>query len=420
MDLHHQLNNFQYIFSRLQSSVGAFTSGVTGGNIEPAPKKSKAQRKRLEGQLRTDAEELTGHIESTVLLMLRLQEGERHVEEVGNALHNSLQAMSSALRRNGFKPDDDGLMHTSVPLIPTPSAHSEESDAAGSPMADELANFCDAVGSFKIMRERIGELHSEKQEQEERKDLLGDQELKLDRGSEEFLLGWHQSLADAEKDYEEAEAAVRHAREVCEAAGISIPPWAEADPVFDEGYEENIDAAQSATLSPPVSIMPQESSGHVAGSSTNSSEVFVVNESSQMSNSPKIFESLNNATASGDKVARWIEDVQPDVPDQHPGLLPIPAHKSNTSIPNAHGLEHHTVEPIHRMRSRSSPPFATRPKSTSKSPASCISTINIARNSEQMIIELQPEVMTLVASTPVQNPDARQCDDDITELPPFS
>jgi hypothetical protein len=190
MEFQHQLDNFQYILDRLQSSVGTLTSGVTGGRPEPAPKRSKGRLKKLERRFRTDAEELTRHIQSTAMLMTRMREGDRHVEEVGDGLLNSLQAMSTTLRRNESDQDDHGLMHTSVSLVPTPPSSSIGSNAAGFPMADELAKFCDAVANFKIMRERIDELYFEKQEQEQRRDFLGDQELKLEKRNERFLLTW--------------------------------------------------------------------------------------------------------------------------------------------------------------------------------------------------------------------------------------
>jgi hypothetical protein len=420
MEFHHQLDSFQYILDRLQKSVGALNSGVTSGKPELVPEKSKVSLKRLEGRLRSDAEELTRHIQSTVLLMTRLEEGERHAEEVGDALGNSLQAMSTALRRNGFSQDDEDLMHTSVSLISTPSPRSEESDNGRSPMAEELANFCDAVGNFKVMRERIDELHLEKHEQEERRDFLGDQELKLEKGSEKFLLRWHQSLATAKKDLQQAEEAVKHARKLCEAAEVSIPSWAEPDQAFDEGYQENTDPVQYATLSPPASIMLQHSSGNPVGSSTNSSGVVMVAASSQMSNSLQEFDLLKNPTAPDDKVARWIEDVQLDVPDPPSGLFSAPTREDDASILHNHRFEHRSAEQIRRSRSRSSLPSTTRPRLNLKSPASCPSVTDAARNSGQTLKEIQPELTPLVAPTPVLIPDVPQNDDDITEFPPIS
>jgi hypothetical protein len=420
MEYHHQVDNFQYILDRLQKSVGALNSGVTGGKTEPPLKRSKARLKRLESRLRTDAEELTRHIQSTVLLMTRLQEGERQAEEVGDALGSSLQTLSTALRRNGFNQNDGGPLHTSVSLVPTPSSRSEDFDVARSPMADELANFCDAVGDFKIMRERIDELYLEKHEQEERRDFLGDQELKLEEGSEQFLLQWHQSLANAEKDYQQAEVAVRLAREACEAADISIPPWAEPDQAFDEVLVDTTDAAQPTTVSPPVSSMLQQSSGHVMGSSTNSSEVVLVAASSRMSNSLKVFDSLNNAPASGDKVTRWIENIPHDVPDPSSGTFSLPARKDDPGMPDTHKFEYHTVQQIRRIRSWSSLPSATRPQLSLKLTASCPSIIHGARNYGQPLNEIQFGQTPRVALTPVPKPDAPQRDDDTTEFPPLS
>jgi hypothetical protein len=419
MEFHHQLDNFQYILDRLQKSVRALNSGVTSGKPELAPKKSKVRFKRLEARLRSDAEELTKHIQSTVLLMTRLEEGERHAEKVGDALGNSLQAMSTALRRNGFNQDEEDLMHTSVSLISTPSPRSEESNDARSPMADELANFCDAVGNFKVMRERIDELYHEKHEQEERRDFLGDQERKLEKSSEKFLRSWHQSLATAEINLQQAEEAVKGAREVCEAAEVSIPPWAEPDQAFDEGYQENTDPVQYATLSPPASIILQQSSGHVVGSSTKSSEGVMVTASSQMSKSLKVFGSINNPTAPDEKVAKWIENVQPDVPDQ---ISSTPTHESDPNVLDAAArrLENRTSENMGRIRSWSSLPSATGPQLSLKSTVSYPSIIDAARISGQTPKEIPPELTPPVALTTVLNPDALQNDDDITEFPPFS
>jgi hypothetical protein len=308
MELHHQLDNFQYILDRLQRSLRALNSGARGGKTELAPK-SKARLKRLEGRLHTDAEELSGHIQSTVLLMSLLREGDRHAEEVGNALHNSLQALSNALRRNESDQDDNDPMYTSASLVPAPSSRSEVSNSTRPPMADELAKFCDAVGDFKIMRERIDELHLEKQEQEERKEFLGDQELKLEKRNENFLLNWHQSLAEAKNDLQEAEVIVSRARQVCEDAGISIPLWAETNPAFSDVYQEYNTPAQLATINPPMFVVLPRSSGHGVGSSINSSEPAPVDASSLM------FNPLNEQPSSDEKIANWIQSVQPDVPD---------------------------------------------------------------------------------------------------------
>lgn len=328
MKFHHQLDNFQYILNRLQSSVGALNSGIRGGRTELAPKRSKARLKRLEDRLRTDTEELSGHIQSTIILMSRLRECDRHAEEVGDALHNSLQALSTALRRNESDQDYDDPMHTSVPLVLTPSSLSEGSSSARPPRVDELASFCDAVGNFRIMRERIDELHLEKQEQEERKEFLGDQELKLEKKNEKFLLNWHQSLAEAKNDFQEAEATVSRARQVCEDAGISIPLWAETNPAFSDFYQEYTIPAHLATIDPPMGIVLPQSSGHGAGSSINPSEPVPVDTSSL------VFNPLNEQPSSDEKIANWIQGVQPDVPDApdlSSGLVLEPARKEVAS-----------------------------------------------------------------------------------------
>jgi hypothetical protein len=318
MEFQHQLDNFQYILDRLQSSVGALTSGVTGGRPEPAPKRPKGRLKKLERRFRTDAEELTRHIQSTAMLMTRMREGDRHVEEVGDALHNSLQAMSTTLRRNESDQDDHGLMHTSVSLVPTPPSSSIGSNAARFPMADELAKFCDAVANFKIMRERIDELHLEKQEQEQRRDFLGDQELKLEKRNERFLLTWNESLANAEMEFKEAEAAVSRARKLCEDANVLIPPWAETNPAFSEIYQEYNIPAQLATIDLPEGVILPRSSDAGVGSSMNSSEPVLLDALSLMSNP------FSEHPSSDDKIANWIESVEPDVTDPSSGLPPLP------------------------------------------------------------------------------------------------
>jgi hypothetical protein len=314
MEFQHQLDNFQYILGRLQSSVGALTSGVTSGKTEPAPKKSKGRLRRLESRLRTDAEELTRHIQSTVTLMSQMREGDRHVEEVGDALHNSLQAMSTTLRRNESDQDDNGLMHTSISLVPTSPSRSRGSDAARSPMADELAKFCDAVADFKIMRERIDELYFEKQEQEKRRDFLGDQELKLEKRNEKFLLTWNDSLGNAEMELQEAESAVSRARKVCEDANILIPPWAETNPAFSEVYQEYNIPVQLATTNLPEGVALSDPE---VGSSMNTSEPVLIDASSLM------FSPLGEQSSSVDKVANWIEGVEPDVTELSSGF-PLP------------------------------------------------------------------------------------------------
>jgi hypothetical protein len=249
--------------------------------------------------------------------MSRMRDGDRHVEEVGDALHNSLQAMSTTLRRNESDQNDNGLMRPSISLVPTSPSHSRGSDAARSPMADELANFCDAVADFKIMRERIDELYFEKQEQEKRRDFLGDQELKLEKRNEKFLLTWNDSLENAEMELQEAESAVFRARKVCEDANVLIPSWAETNPAFSEVYQEYNIPAQLATINLPEGVILQRSSDGEVGSSMNTSEPVLIDASSLM------FSPLGEQSSSVDKIANWIEGVEPDVTELSSGF-PLP------------------------------------------------------------------------------------------------
>jgi hypothetical protein len=371
LEVYHRLDNFQYILGRLQKSVGALTGGIIDKKTESVPKKFKVRLKRLEGRLRTDAEELTGHTESTVMLISQLRESERHVNETGNAFHNSFQAMSTALRLNGFLQADDDHMHEEVLLIPTPTSGSEDSDAATSPMADQLAIFCDAVGTFKIMRERIDELHLEKQEQEERKDFLSDQELRLERRNENFLLTWNQRLANAEKDYQEAVTAVELGRKLCVDANVSIPSWAETNPTFGGMYQNYDGAAQLAAASSAESVIHQQSSGQGMGSSTNSSGPVAADTSSPF------FNSLNNRLLTDDKISKWIEGV-PVVADSIPELPAVPTHAS--TLTDAHSPKNDIVVKIRRTRSLSYLPSATCLESTHKSPASCPSILDTSRS----------------------------------------
>ena len=351
---------------RFQKSIGALTAGITD---KKNGKKPNVRRKRLEGRLRTDAEELTGHIASTVMLISQLRESDRHVNETGDALHNSLQAMSTALRRNYLlqadDDDDDDDMHSSVSLVPTPASRSDNSDAALSSLAVELANFCDAVATFKIMRERIGELIFEKEEQEERRDFLVDQELRLEERSEYFLRTWHSRLENAEKEYRGAEEAVERARKVCEDANVSIPTWAETNSAFSEIYQPYNNAAQLATASPPESIILQQSSRRRVGSSAGSSEPVVIDASAPM------FSSLDNPPSSNEKITRWMEDVSSSVTHPSSILSSMPVCNADTSIIDAHSSEDQRVETIRRIRSFSYPPTATRLRLIRRSPASC-------------------------------------------------
>jgi len=319
IEFQHRLDNFQYILCRLQNSVKALTSGVTGGKSEVAPKRPKGRLTKLESQLHNDVEELTQHIQSTAMLMSRMREGDRKIEEVGNHLRNSLQAMSTTVRRNESGQDDGGLMHTSVSLLPT-SSRSRESHAARPPMVEELAKFCDAVADSKIMRERIDELYLEKHEQEIRRDFLGDQGLKLDKASEKYLLTWHQSLANANLDLQEAEAAVSHARKVCDDANVSIPPWADTYPALSEVYQEYKTPAQLATNNLPENGILQRLSNPEVGSSMNGSERVLIDASSLM------FNPLNDQPSFGDKIANWIKGVELDVTDPSSGFPspPVP------------------------------------------------------------------------------------------------
>ena len=145
----------------------------------------------------------------------------------------------------------------------------------------------------------------------------------------------------------------------------------------------------------------------------------MITASSQMSKSLKVFGSINNPTAPDEKVAKWIENVQPDVPDQ---ISSTPTHESDPSVLDAAArrLENRTSENMGRIRSWSSLPSATRPQLSLKSTVSYPSIIDAARISGQTPKEIPPELTPPVALTTVLNPDALQNDDDITEFPPFS
>jgi hypothetical protein len=199
--------------------------------------------------------------------------------------------------------------------------------------------------------------------------FLGDQELKLEKRNEKFLLTWHQRLASAENDRQEAEAAVELARRMCEDADVSIPPWAETNSAFSEMYQRYPDAAQLATAGSSESIMFQP--GHVVGSSTNSSGPVVVDASSPL------FNTLKNRPLADDKITKWIEGV-PDVAGSASGLSAVPTHDSSNAISS----DFHHVEATRRVRSLSYLPSVTRLGPTRKSPASCPSSLDTSRSPE--------------------------------------
>lgn len=176
----------------------------------------------------------------------------RLLEKATEAFDNAALAMFTAFHGNQVSNDDDGVLpHVSFEASSEYDSIDPASPPSFTPVIPQLDRYYDAVGNFKIMRERLSDVSIERQEQSERRAMMADQGQVAEQSDEDFSAEWHRILDAAEEDLRDAREAVEDARQACDADSIDIPVWAQMS-LSDTAPEQLVwDSTQA--VSPPNS-----------------------------------------------------------------------------------------------------------------------------------------------------------------------
>jgi hypothetical protein len=295
MELLHRLENLEQHLDRLQLSVELLLEKPDPAKSD-STKKPRARRKRLHSTANLDFEAVKGQILALNLLSEDLKEGIRSQDEAIASFDNAAQAISTALRKQELVTDNDA--EDDVFLARTPSIRSTGDAGLSPPIPGELEVYYAAVGDLRNMRERIGDLQVEKQEQEVRRGLEEDQGQLLEPNDDDFHRTWSETLKVAYNDFETARTVLLEAREACDRNNIDIPSWAIVNSVGDQADLTHDGAPGQGMVSPPNSI-PAES----RIDKMDSSEPLLHDHGSPLATPP------TNNLMSTERVARWVAGI---------------------------------------------------------------------------------------------------------------
>jgi hypothetical protein len=296
MELLHRLENLEQHFERLQMSVELLLEKPDPAKSDVSTKKPRARRKKLHSTANLDFEAFKGQMLMLHLLSEDLREGDKKQDEAIVSFDNATQAISTALRKRKLITDNDA--EVDVFLARTPSVRSTGDADVFPPIPGELEAYYAAVGDLRNMRERIGDLQLEKQEQEVRRGLEEDQGQLLELNDDDFHRTWSETLRVAYNDFETARTILLEAREACDRNNIDIPSWAIVNSVGDQADLKHDIAPDQGMVSPPNSI-PADS----RIDKMDCSEPLLHDHGSPLATPP------TNNLMSTERVARWVAGI---------------------------------------------------------------------------------------------------------------
>lgn len=324
MELRHRLDNLQRHLDRLQESVGLLvekptTTTTTTTDSNTSPKKPRGRRKKLHSDVDLDFQALRDQIHYLDVLTEDLRNSDRKQEDAEKSFDNAVHAISTTLRRSKLIPKNEEA--ADVSLAPTLASASEHPSDVASPIAAELEAYYAAVSTLRNMGERIGELQAEQQEQWERRGVMEDQDQVLEQSEEEFLHMWNDVLQNAYNDFATAQTAVKETREVCHTMEITIPPWADVNSVGDNTGPSSDNATDPGNFGLPDSIPTDSQLDSNKGYPNMFHEPVLQDYESPLATPPI----LDNPMVK-ERVARWVDNIEPVVDLQSGSFLP------NTSL----------------------------------------------------------------------------------------
>lgn len=231
LELQYQWTNCQHSLEYLQSSTDqARRSPKNRKRVTPASRRAARTIEDYE-QVQEDVDTLAQRMQHVTTLMDQTKGHDRLLERTTRAFDNAALAMFTALRGNEVMVDDDDddavLPDVSLKASSECNSIDPPNSFSTAPVIPQLDRYYDAVGNFKIMRERLSDLYIERQEQWERRAIMADQEQVAEQSDEDFIAEWRQMLDAAEEDLRVAGEVVEDARKACDADNIDIPMWAQ-------------------------------------------------------------------------------------------------------------------------------------------------------------------------------------------------
>jgi hypothetical protein len=317
MELRHRLETLQQHLDRFETSCESLVEKPTTDTADTnaSPRKPRGRRKKLLSAVSLEFQALKDQIQALNMLADEIRSSDRKQENAGKSFDNAVRFMSSTLRRSKLVPENEQAPYVS--LAPTIASTSEHSSDVSPPIPAELEAYYAAISTLRNMGERIGELQAEQQEQWERRGVMEDQGQVLEQTEDEFLRMWHDLLSIAYNDFTAAQTAVDKARQVCDATNIAIPSWAEVNSVGERADQSSDDVRDQDMISDPNSIPVDPELGSLKGYPLRFNESVLQDQGTPLATPPP----LDNPMAK-ERIARWVDDVDPDIVPQIANLEP--------------------------------------------------------------------------------------------------
>lgn len=249
MELHHRIDTMGHDMGHVQESVKDFMDIVAGTKF---PKDVRRQLKKVQATLQSDVEAFGAQGQFVISLMADLRDSDMKLDEAGQAFQEVTEAVLQKLHQ---AMSADGDVTSVVSIASTPVAEHDEPELATEQIPEQLQKYYDSAVQVRFMQERLDDLYTEKAEQLTRRDLIREQDGKLDDTDEEFERTWDEDLLPARHNLDVALADLKAALTACRDADIDLPAWnPEVDPSFTRSSSPALhDKAQfSALATKPV------------------------------------------------------------------------------------------------------------------------------------------------------------------------
>jgi hypothetical protein len=219
MELHHRIDTLGHNMGYVQESVQEFMDILAGSKF---PKDIRRQLKKVQATLQSDVEAFTAQKESVISRMADLRDSDMKLDDAGHAFQKVTEAAFQRLHQATLADDD---VMTIVSIASTPVTEHNETESATEQLPEKLQKYYDSAIQFRFMQERLDDLYTEKAEQLTRRDLIREQDGKLDETDEEFERMWDKDLSPARQNLALAMADLQAAIKACTAADIYMPAW---------------------------------------------------------------------------------------------------------------------------------------------------------------------------------------------------
>lgn len=301
MELHHRIDTLAHNMGHVQESAQKFMDIVAGAKF---PKDVRRQLKNAHSTLRSDVEAFSAQKQSVISLLADLRDSDMKLDDAGHAFQKVTEAALQMLRHATLADDD---VTSIVSIASTPAIEHDETESATEQIPEQLQKYYDSAIQVRFMQERLDDLYTEKAEQLTRRDLIREQDGKLDETDEEFERMWDEDLSPARQNLDVAVTDLQAALKACRDADVDVPAW---DPEFAHFSTRSsspalYDKAQLADLVTRPAIVGSHSS----------------------------FSSSNDHPQTKQTIESWVFGVEPSLDAIPPGALLHGEHRSLSRSP---------------------------------------------------------------------------------------